>query len=80
MTLQAAVEDLQRAVHKKKSKLYPARQRFSLPLPPNQKLKPTALTAGSLLEDYGITDGSVIVLKDLGPQVIWHQLMQASEW
>jgi very-long-chain enoyl-CoA reductase len=66
--LQATVEDLQRAFHNAKPQLYPSRQRFTLPLKAGEK-KATALAAGKKLSDFDVKDGSVLIFKDLGPQV-----------
>ena len=60
------------AFHKSKRKYYPTRQRFTLPVPPGAppKTRGTPLTQGkSLSKDYGLADGSIVVFKDLGPQV-----------
>lgn len=68
MNAQATVEDLQKAFYKAKPKFYPSRQRFTLPTKPGEK-KATAVAPGKKLSDYDIKDGSVLVFKDLGPQV-----------
>lgn len=65
---QATVEELGAALHTKKKTLYPSRQRFTLPLKPGEK-KPTALAPGKKLSDYGLSNGSVLQFKDLGPQI-----------
>ena len=62
------MSDLQTRFHKAKPKFYPSRQRFSLPLKTGEK-KATALAAGKKLSDYDVKDGSVLIFKDLGPQV-----------
>ena len=59
--------DLQAAVHKARPKLYPARQRFTLPKKNGEK-KPVALAGGKRLADYDLTDGTELTFKDLGPQ------------
>ena len=59
--------DLQAAVHKARPKLYPARQRFTLPKKNGEK-KPVALAAGKRLADYDLADGTELTFKDLGPQ------------
>jgi very-long-chain enoyl-CoA reductase len=66
--LQASVSDLQSKFHKAKPEFYPSRQRFSLPLKAGEK-KATSLAAGKKLSDYDVKDGSVLIFKDLGPQV-----------
>ena len=68
----ATTDDLKAAFHKSKRKYYPTRQRFTLPVPPGAppKTRGTPLTQGkSLSKDYGLADGSIVVFKDLGPQV-----------
>ena len=67
--------DLQRAFHTAKPKCYPSRQRFFLPVKAGEK-KATALAPGKKLSDYGLTDGSVLVFKDLGPQVLIQSLIR----
>ena len=67
--MQGTVEDLKRAFHKAKPQFYPARQRFTFPLKAGEK-KPTALAAGKKLSDYDLNDGTVLIFKDLGPQVL----------
>ena len=72
--MQGTVDDLKRAFHKAKPQFYPARQRFTFPLKAGEK-KPTALAAGKKLSDYDLNDGTVLIFKDLGPQVlIGHRL------
>jgi very-long-chain enoyl-CoA reductase len=66
--LQETVDDLQKAMAKAKPAMYPSRQRFTLPLAEGEK-KATVLAGGKKLSDYGLTDGSKVVFKDLGPQV-----------
>ena len=66
--MQGSVEDLQLALHQRKEQLYPSRQRLTLPLQNGEK-KPTVLQAGKKLLDFDLADGSVVVFKDLGPQV-----------
>ena len=68
MLVQATVRDLQVEFHQHKPKYYPSRQRFSLPLKAGEK-KATSLADGKKLSDYDIKDGSVLIFKDLGPQV-----------
>ncbi|KAK9906396.1 hypothetical protein WJX75_001204 [Coccomyxa subellipsoidea] len=65
---EASVSDLQSKFHKAKPEFYPSRQRFSLPLKAGEK-KATSLAAGKKLSDYDVKDGSVLIFKDLGPQI-----------
>ena len=67
-TLQATVDDLCICFHKAKRKYYPSRQRFTLP-PADGAKRGTPLVSGKLLKDYDLQGGSVLVFKDLGPQV-----------
>ena len=67
--MQGTVEDLKRAFHKAKPQCYPARQRFTFPLKAGEK-KAIALAAGKKLSDYDLNDGTVLIFKDLGPQVL----------
>jgi hypothetical protein len=67
--LQDSVDDLRKALAKAKPAMYIARQRFTLPLAEGEK-KPTVLGSGKKLSDYGLTEGSKVVFKDLGPQVM----------
>lgn len=67
--MQATVDDLKRAFHKAKPQYYPSRQRFTFPLKAGEK-KPTALVAGKKLSDFNVIDGTVLIFKDLGPQVL----------
>jgi very-long-chain enoyl-CoA reductase len=68
----ATTDDL-KAVFAKAAKKHQTRQRFTLPIPAGadpKKVRGTPLDAGkSLSKDYGLKDGSVVVFKDLGPQV-----------
>lgn len=66
--LQDSVDDLRKAFAKAKPAMYVARQRFTLPLAEGEK-KATVLGSGKKLSDYGLTEGSKVVFKDLGPQV-----------
>lgn len=66
--MQATVEDLGAALQAKKKSLYPSRQRFTLPLKDGEK-KGTVLAQGKKLSDYGLSNGSILHFKDLGPQV-----------
>ena len=63
------MSDLQTAFHRKKSAFYPSRQRFTLPQKAGEK-RATALAPGKRLSDYGLEDGSIVIFKDLGPQVL----------
>ena len=56
------------AFAEKKPKFYPSRQRFTLP-PVEGAKRGVALTLGKALDSYGLKDGSVLLFKDLGPQV-----------
>jgi very-long-chain enoyl-CoA reductase len=67
--LQATVDDLKTAFAAAKPSFYPSRQRFTLPVEPGVKAKPVALAVGKKLSDFGVGDGSVLVFKDLGPQI-----------
>ena len=62
------MDDLCSGFHKAKRKYYPSRQRFTLP-PADGAKRGTPLVSGKLLKDYDLQDGSVLVFKDLGPQV-----------
>lgn len=53
---------------RKNSKYYPARQRFTLP-PKEGEARGIPLEDGKTLGSYGLSDGSTIIFKDLGPQV-----------
>ncbi len=64
------VEDLAAAIHKAKRRLHPSRQRLTLPPATNEK-RGVVLAPGSPLSDYSLVDGSIILVKDLGPQVGW---------
>eukprot|EP00227_Mantoniella_beaufortii_P020469 CAMPEP_0197585870 /NCGR_PEP_ID=MMETSP1326-20131121/8037_1 /TAXON_ID=1155430 /ORGANISM="Genus nov. species nov., Strain RCC2288" /LENGTH=308 /DNA_ID=CAMNT_0043150433 /DNA_START=20 /DNA_END=946 /DNA_ORIENTATION=- len=68
----ATTDDLKRAFFVAKRQYYPSRQRFTLPVPEgaDAKARGTPLDAGkSLSKDYGLSSGSLVVFKDLGPQV-----------
>lgn len=62
------MDDLKRAIHKAKAKLYPDRQRITLPPKAGEK-RGVPLVDGKSLADFGLTDGSPVLFKDLGPQV-----------
>lgn len=66
--MQGTVEDLKRAFHKAKPQFYPSRQRFTFPLKAGEK-KAIALADGKKLSDFDVKDGTVLIFKDLGPQV-----------
>lgn len=51
-----------------KPKFYPSRQRFTLP-PVEGAKRGVALVSGKALDEYSLKDGSVLLFKDLGPQV-----------
>ena len=70
------MDDLKTAFHRKKPKFYPSRQRFTLPQKAGEK-KATALAPGKRLTDYGLEDGSIVIFKDLGPQVLLTLELQA---
>lgn len=65
---QATVDDLKQRFSEQRRKYYPSRQRFTLP-PAEGQRSGAALEAGKRLSEYGLVDGSVLVFKDLGPQV-----------
>lgn len=65
---QTSVRELKKRIHALKRALPPVRQRLTLPTEPGQK-SATALEDTKILADYKITDGAVLHLKDLGPQV-----------
>ncbi|KAI9474677.1 3-oxo-5a-steroid 4- dehydrogenase [Coemansia sp. RSA 989] len=60
----ATVDELKSAIHKHAKKLYPDRQRLTT-------ADKSVLKPGESLSKHGIGDGSVIFLKDLGPQIGW---------
>jgi hypothetical protein len=62
------VADLQKALYKARPKLYPARQRFTLPKREGEK-RAVALAPAKRLADYDLADGAELTFKDLGPQV-----------
>lgn len=72
----ATVSDLQHAIHSRMKKLYPARQRLTLPLVPGEQKQPVVLSPTKTLSDYSDGNGKslTIVLKDLGPQVSYRTL------
>lgn len=60
--------DLQKALYKARPKLYPARQRLTLPKREGEK-RAVALAPAKRLADYDLADGAELTFKDLGPQV-----------
>lgn len=63
----STVEHLQEAFHKSNPKYYPDRQRFYLNSPsPSGAKKPVACKPTEIL-----ADGTVLIFKDLGPQILW---------
>lgn len=62
------MDELKAAIAKARPRLYAARQRLSLPVKEGQK-RGEALADGAPLSKYGVQEGSVLFLKDLGPQV-----------
>lgn len=67
--MQATVDDLKTAFAEAKPKYYQSRQRFTTP-PTDEAPRGTALAAGKPLLQFGISDGSTVYFKDLGPQVL----------
>lgn len=67
-TPQATVDDLKARFAELKPRYYPSRQRFTLP-PREGARSGEALAEGKRLSDYGLEDDSVLIFKDLGPQV-----------
>jgi len=65
---QASVDDLKAEFAKVKPKYNESRQRFTTP-PTDEAPRGTPLAAGKPLSEFGITDGSTIFFKDLGPQI-----------
>ena len=64
------MQDLQHAISKagKNSRMHHTRQRLTVP--GGAGAKPTVLSAGKQLSEFGLSNGSVVTLKDLGPQVL----------
>lgn len=69
LCVQASVDDLKAEFAKVKPKYNESRQRFTTP-PTDEAPRGTPLAAGKPLSEFGITDGSTIFFKDLGPQVL----------
>lgn len=65
----ATVDDLKKALYAKQKRWHPCRQRLTLPPKPGQQKSGEALMLGVRLQEYGLKDGSVVVFKDLGPQI-----------
>ncbi|EMD31292.1 hypothetical protein CERSUDRAFT_119845 [Gelatoporia subvermispora B] len=61
----ATIADVKAAIAAKYPKLYPARQKIAL------QGDRKALGDETTLRDAGITDGSELTVKDLGPQISW---------
>lgn len=59
---------LKKKYHALNKKAYPARQRLTLPAKEGQK-SGEALKDSDTLAKYGLSNGSVVQYKDLGPQV-----------
>lgn len=72
----ATVSDLQRVIHSRIKKLYPARQRLTLPVQPGEHKKPVVLSSAKSISDYsdGNAKSLTVVFKDLGPQVSYRTL------
>jgi very-long-chain enoyl-CoA reductase len=65
---------LKKKYHAQNKKAYPARQRLTLPAKEGQK-SGDALKDSDTLSKYGLSNGSVVQYKDLGPQVRrWYRL------
>lgn len=72
--LQATVDDLKAAFATAKPKYYVSRQRFTRQ-PTADASRGEPLTAGGKpLSDYGVTDGTTLLFKDLGTQARPHWL------
>lgn len=67
--LQYTVVELKKRFYAQKKQYYPARQRYTLPPKEGQK-SGAALKDDAKLSEFGITNGSVLYFKDLGPQVM----------
>ncbi|KAL4447369.1 hypothetical protein ABPG77_007402 [Micractinium sp. CCAP 211/92] len=68
LPVDATVDDLKARFAELKPYFYPSRQRFTLP-PREGARSGEALVSGKRLSDYALEDGSVVVFKDLGPQI-----------
>lgn len=60
--------ELKKKYHAQAKKYYPARQRLTLPAKEGQK-SGDVLKDSDQLSKYGLSNGSVVQFKDLGPQV-----------
>lgn len=69
LCVQATVKDLKDRFHELKPNLYPSRQRWTLPVKEGQKSGTVLKDEGARLVDLGLTDGSSLIFKDLGPQI-----------
>lgn len=69
---QATVAELKAAIYDKKQKWKPERQRLTLPLESKQT-RTIVLENDNTLASYGLSNGSQIIFKDLGPQVRFPQ-------
>lgn len=64
-----------------KPKLYPARQRWSLPASAENPKGVVLTKDGASLAGAGLRDGGVVIFKDLGPQIGWvSALMRGARW
>jgi hypothetical protein len=63
------VKDLKAEMARLKPKLYPARQRWSLPASVENPKGVVLTKDGASLAEVGVRDGGVVVFKDLGPQI-----------
>ncbi|GAV69470.1 Steroid_dh domain-containing protein [Cephalotus follicularis] len=72
----ATVSDLQEAIHGRRKKCYPSRQRLTLPLQPGSKERPVVLNPKKKIQEYCHENFNnlTVVLKDLGPQVSYRTL------
>ena len=68
-SLQDTVREMKKKFHATKQAMYPARQRFTL-LPKAGDERGQVLEDGNTLASYGLKDGSTVLFKDLGPQVL----------
>ena len=62
------MDDLKARFAELKPRFYASRQRWTLP-PKEGQRSGEALASGKRLSDYGLTDGSTLIFKDLGPQI-----------
>lgn len=73
--MQDTVLELKKRFQRLNRGLRVERQRFTLPLPPGQKAATVLDTEERRLSSYNLTNGSVLVFKDLGPQARCHGLL-----